>query len=77
MVAAQALLVSNMSAAAAARSIGVSQPLMAQAVIVRDYASDQVAAVIAGPKAPSGTTLDKAYEIAKDRKAGATCPATS
>lgn len=66
MVAASSLLVSNMPAALAAKSIGVSQPLMAQAVTVRDHARDLVDAVIAGAR-----PLDEAYHIARERKTAA------
>lgn len=66
MVAAQSLLVTNSSAAEAARSIGVSQSLVAKAVTVRDHAADLAPKVLAGEMG-----LDEAYKIARERKAPA------
>jgi hypothetical protein len=66
MVAARSLLVTNnsMSANAAAKAIGVSQSLMAKAVVVLNHVPELVDDVIAGT-----TPLDEVYRIARSRKA--------
>lgn len=63
MVVARALLVSNNSQESAANSAGLKQSRIAYAVTVRDHAPDLMEAVVSGAMG-----LDKAYEVARQRK---------
>lgn len=63
MVAARALLVSNKTQKQAANEIGVSQPRVAEAVVVRDHAPDLADLVISGVM-----PLDEAAPEARKRK---------
>ena len=51
------------------KGFGVSKQYISWARTVREYSPELVAAVIAGPNPQGGTTLDKAYATAKERKA--------